>query len=62
MSLGDLYLAAYDRGLPPGPALQRMAERSSEEKPSGGPTSTRQALARFEESAYFATSILPRLR
>ena len=62
MALGDLYLAAYERGLQPGAALQKIAERSSEEKPSGGPTPTRQALARFEESAYFATSILPRLR
>ena len=62
MSLGDLYLSAFLRGLHPGPALKRMAERSNDLKPRGGPTPTRAALERFEESAYFATSILPRLR
>jgi len=62
MVLGDVYLAAYGRGLSPGPALRKIAERSSELQPSGGPTPTREVLERFEGSAYFATSILPRLR
>ena len=62
MSVGDLYLAANARGLEPRPAFQRLAERSSDEKPAGGPTPTRRTLEHFEESAYFLTSVLPRLR
>jgi hypothetical protein len=61
MSLGDLYLAAHTHGLVPGPMLQRTAERSSAEKPRGGPTPTREVLAGFEKSAYFITSIAPRI-
>ncbi len=62
MSLGDLYLSARAAHLDPAPVLKRIAELSNPERHAAAPTATRDALARFEDSAYFATSILPQLR
>ena len=62
MSLGDLYLSAYAAHLNPSPVLKRIAERSNPERHQAAPTPTREALGKFEDSAYFATSILPQLR
>jgi hypothetical protein len=61
MSLGDLYLSARAAHLDPSPVLKRIAERSNPERHAAAPTSTRDALRSFEDSAYFATSILPQL-
>jgi hypothetical protein len=62
MSLGDVYLSARAAHLDPSPVLKRIAERSNSEPHRAAPTPTRDALANFENSAYFATSILPHLR
>ena len=62
MSLGDLYLSAHAAHLDPSPVLKRIAERSNPEAHPAAPTPTRDALAHFENSAYFATSILPHVR
>jgi hypothetical protein len=61
MSLGDLYLSAHAKNVDPSPVLKRIAERSNPERHPAAPTSTRDALGTFEDSAYFATSILPQL-
>jgi len=61
MSLGDLYLSAHAAHLDPKPVLKRIAERSNAERHAAAPISTREALSTFEDSAYFATSILPQL-
>lgn len=62
MSLGELYLSGNAAHLDPSPVLKRIAERSNSEGHRAAPTPTREALANFEDSAYFATSILPHLR
>jgi hypothetical protein len=62
MALGDLYLSARAAQLDPTPVLKRIAERSNPERHPAAPTPTRDALANFEDSAYFMTSILPQLR
>ena len=62
MALGDVYLSARAHGIDPAPELKRVAEISNAEPHRAAPSPTRDAMARFEESAYFATSILPRLR
>ena len=62
MSVGDVYLAARAAGLDPAMALKRIGALSNAEGHPATPTPTRVALERFEQSAYFATSILPRLR
>jgi hypothetical protein len=61
MSLGDLYLSARAARLDPSPVLKRIAELSNPERNPAAPTPTRDALATFEDSAYFMTSILPQL-
>lgn len=61
MSVGDAYLAGRAAGLDPAPVLERMGALSNTEGHRAAPTPTSEALARFERSAYFATSILPRL-
>jgi len=61
MSLGDLYLSARAAHLDPSPVLKRIAERSNPERHAAAPTPTRDALGTFEDSAYFATSIMPNL-
>ena len=61
MSLGDLYLSARAAHLDPSPVLKRIAERSNPEPHPATPTSTRDMLIHFEDSAYFMTSILPQL-
>ena len=61
VSLGGLYLSARAAHLDPSPVLKRIAERSNSEPHAAAPTSTREALATFEDSAYFMTSILPQL-
>jgi hypothetical protein len=61
MSLGDLYLSAHAKHVDPSPVFRRIAERSNPERHSSAPTSTRDALSTFEESAYFLTSIVPQL-
>ena len=61
MSLGELYLSARAARLDPSPVLKRFAERSNPERHAAAPTSTREALGSFEDSAYFMTSILPQL-
>lgn len=60
-SVGNLYVAARKARIDPAPVLTRMAERSNREMHPGAPASTREALAGFERSAYFETSILPYL-
>ena len=62
MALGDVYLAARTAGLDPSPELKRIGALSNVEGHRATPMPTSDALARFEESAYFATSILPRMR
>ena len=61
MALGDLYLSARSAHLDPTPVLKRIAELSNPERHAASPTPTRDALANFEDSAYFMTSILPQL-
>ena len=61
MSLGDLYLTAHAKHVDPSPLLKRIAELSNPERHSAAPTSTREALKTFEDSAYFLTSIAPQL-
>jgi hypothetical protein len=61
MALGDLYLTAHAKHLDPSPVIKRIAERSNPEPHPLAPTPTRDALRTFEDSAYFATSILPQL-
>lgn len=61
MWLGDLYLTAHAKHVDPSPVLKRMAERSNPERHAAAPTSTREALSTFENSAYFLTSIVPQL-
>ena len=61
MALGDLYLSARAAHLDPTPVLKRIAELSNPERHAASPTPTRDALANFEDSAYFMTSILPQL-
>lgn len=61
MSLGDLYLSARAARLDPTPVLKRIAERSNPERHPAAPTPTREVLEKFEDSAYFMTSILPQL-
>ncbi len=53
VSLGGLYLNAHAAHLDPSPVLKRIAERSSPD--------TRDTLNKFQDSAYFLTSILPQL-
>ena len=62
MSLGDVYLAANAKGIDPSPTLRRVAQLSNPQPHRAAPTPTREALAGFEKTAYFATSVLPRLR
>jgi hypothetical protein len=62
MSVGELYLGARAARLDPSPVLKRIAERSNPERHAAAPTATRDALATFEDSAYYMTSILPQLR
>jgi hypothetical protein len=62
MSVGDLYLSARAARLDPSPVLKRIAALSNPERNPAAPTPTRVALATFEDSAYFMTSILPQLR
>ena len=62
MSLGDVYVAARTAGIDPSPALKRIGALSNAEGHRATPTPTSAALSGFEQSAYFATSILPRLR
>jgi hypothetical protein len=61
MSLGDLYLSAHAARLDPKASFKRIAERSNSERHEAAPTSTRDMLMHFEDSAYFTTSILPQL-
>ena len=61
MSVGDLYLSGRAARLDPSAVLKQIAERSNPERHPAAPTPTRDALATFEDSAYFMTSILPRL-
>ena len=61
MALGDVYLCARAAHLDPSPVLKRIAERSNPERHPAAPTPTREALGKFEDSAYFMTSILPQL-
>jgi hypothetical protein len=61
MLLGDLYLSARAAKLDPSPVLKRIADLSNPERHAAAPTPTREALRTFEDSAYFATSILPQL-
>jgi hypothetical protein len=61
MSVGDLYLSARAARLDPSPVLKRIAALSNPERNPAAPTPTRDALATFEDSAYFMTSILPQL-
>jgi hypothetical protein len=61
MALGDIYLSARAAHLDPSAVLKRIAERSNSERHAAAPTATRDALATFEDSAYFMTSILPQL-
>jgi hypothetical protein len=61
MSLGELYLTAHAKHLDATPVIKRIAERSSLERHSIAPMSTRDALRTFEDSAYFLTSIVPQL-
>jgi hypothetical protein len=61
MSLGDLYLTAHAKHLDARPVIKRIAERSSLERHSIAPMSTRDAFSTFEDSAYFLTSIAPQL-
>lgn len=61
VSLGGLYLNAYRVHLDPSPVLKRIAERSNPEPHPASPTSTRDMLSNFENTAYFATSIAPQL-
>ena len=62
MSLGVVYLAARTHGIDPAPALKRIGALSNSEPHAAAPTPTRDAMTGYEQSAYFATSILPRLR
>jgi len=48
--------------LDPSPVLKRIARLSNPERNPAAPTPTRDALATFEDGAYFLTSILPQLR
>jgi hypothetical protein len=61
IGLGDLYLAGIKAKLDPAPVFRRIAERSNSEGHRAAPTPTRDVLAHFEQSAYFGTSILPRM-
>lgn len=61
MSLGDLYLTAHAKHIDASPVIKRIAELSNPERHRLAPTSTREALSTFEDSAYFVTSILPQL-
>jgi hypothetical protein len=61
MSLGNLYVSAHVAHLDPSPVLKRIAALSSPEGHRAVPIPTRDALGNFEDSAYFATSILPNL-
>ena len=61
MSLGDLYLSARAARLDPSPVLKRIGALSNPERHAAAPTPTCDALTNFEDSAYFATSILPQL-
>jgi hypothetical protein len=61
MSLGDLYLSARVAHVDPSPVLKRIAKLSNPERHPAAPSPTREALGDFENSAYFATSILPHL-
>ena len=61
MSLGDLYLSARAARLDPSPVFKRIGALSNPERHAAAPTPTRDALTNFEDSAYFATSILPQL-
>jgi hypothetical protein len=62
MALGDLYRSAQVAHLDPSPVLERIGALSSPEPHAAAPTSTREALTTFEDSAYFATSIRPHLQ
>jgi hypothetical protein len=61
MALGDLYLTAHAKHIDASPVIKRIAELSNPERHRAAPTSTRDALGTFEDSAYFVTSILPQL-
>lgn len=60
--LGDLYLAAAGLGIEPKPYFRQVAELSSEgsEHPHASMT-TRRFLADFDKSAYFLSSVKPKL-
>lgn len=60
--LGEVYVSARAAGLDPSPVLKRIAAISNAEPHRAAPTPTSAALARFEDSAFFATSVLPRIR
>ncbi|HEV8535612.1 MAG TPA: hypothetical protein VGR87_07825 [Candidatus Limnocylindria bacterium] len=62
VAIGNVYVAAFKGGLDATPVLKRMAERSNAEGHPATKTPTREALERFDRSAYFGTSVLPRLR
>jgi hypothetical protein len=62
MSLGALYLSAHAAHFDPSPVLKRIAERSNPERHPAAPAATREALAGFEDSSYFATAIRPQLQ
>jgi hypothetical protein len=62
MSLGDLYLNARAAHIDPSPVLKRISDRSNPERHPAAPTSTREVLANFENSAYFVTTVLPQLQ
>jgi hypothetical protein len=53
VALGGLYLSAHAARVDPSPVLKRIGELSS--------PGTRNALNKFEDSSYFATSIQPQL-
>jgi hypothetical protein len=62
IALGDVYVAAYRADADVKAAFDRAARVSNPERHPAAPTPTREAIARFEQSAYFATSVLPQLR
>jgi len=62
LSLGDLYVGAVDVGIDPSPVFARVATLSNAEPGSlFGGGSVRDYFAGFEQSAFFASSVRPRL-
>ena len=62
VAVGDVYVAARTAGVDPSPALKRIGALSNAVGHRASPTPTSDALSHFEQSAYFLTSILPRMR